>query len=565
MKQCVLVIPASALLAFWAAASGCAEYHSVHVAPPDCWSPYLQPVRPIIKQWDIPKDGLVITSRYPGGLVVYNRGADRWREYTVPKGHRIESSYPHLWWTTSVAGGRYWNLKTGVTCSFQALPDELFARPRGPVDQGVRPWARIADDKLWSWIPSAKTYRSFDPFKDQWQDLPKSGELPQRLAVQSVVETPESICITLAPRFFCTMRPMLEGPGVFKICTYAKSEGKWSVVKAATHAESAPEIYLDAGKGWWVIRDGQAYWQPKDVKKGETQRRAYYGVFRSTGRLWGWADSRFVEVTGFDKDTGDPIPALTKHCSLQGRFLYDGKYIWEWRGGDILRHRPNVSGSRSYRGLWGVRWREYPPRFTRRAIWFRGIRRYEKHTGKWTRMIWRGSPLPENNRGFETAITERETFILVFDNTPSGPLHEYRGIARYDPNTNIATYYTAGQILSGQWPYGAVSPDDSGAHKGSVPHAVYKAWNMLLEKCGQSGPAYIARRQANQVKSYDGWRFERRGKPAALIAENTKTGRTVKLAYTEYVCFDEQYVYAYINNKFHRAGRRAFLAALAAK
>jgi hypothetical protein len=482
VKQWILALSASVLVAMCGCVRG-AYRGSIPEPPPNYWKPYLQPHRPILRQRDIGRNSVVIGGR--NGVVIYDRDEDRWQEYIVPKGRRVAASYPHLWWTSSTARGKYWNLKSGAACSFQAFADELFRLPAQPADMGVHPRALIVADKCWSWIPSAKTYRCFDPFKDRWLDLPRARELPAGRTVHDVVETAESIRMVLGPRHSCAMTgtPLSE----YAVCTYGKAEGKWSVTKATAWSDVTAAEYLDAGKGWWRLRDGFASWQPKDVNNTAGRASVWYGMFRSGGRLWGWADDRFVEVTGFDQHTGDPQPPLSKCRTLYGQFVNDGKYIWELSGEGVLRHTPDVAGTRRYRTMRGVGRGDFSPRFTSRGIWFGGRQRYDRKTGKWKPIVWQGAPLPENNRRFGCAVAEDETFILVYEDTLPVSIHKYRGIARYDPETNIATYYSGELIASGNWPFGAVAPLKSGPNKDSVPHLVNNAWNMVRQRRGLCG------------------------------------------------------------------------------
>jgi len=86
-------------------------------------------------------------------------------------------------------------------------------------------------------------------------------------------------------------------------------------------------------------------------------------------------------------------------------------------------------------------------------------------------------------------VGEKETFLLISRKRPRPARPYYAGIARYDPDTNIATYYPGEQIVRGDWPYGRAVPKLRTSEKGAnrLDMQIRYAWDALLTERGLPG------------------------------------------------------------------------------
>ncbi|MBS3735141.1 MAG: hypothetical protein KGY99_09480 [Phycisphaerae bacterium] len=441
------------LLLFPFAAIACgpsaAELRKTARIVPDCWQPYLNATVPMLTPEHLGEADVVIANadRRRQYVAVYDRRADRWQSFEVPAG-MVYADTPHVWWLFGDGStSHYWNMRTDAHAEFPHPPKELFeAGPRLP-DQGLNALACLAGDAIYSWRHSEKKYARFDPFERTWRDLSGAETLPRGQAVLDAAETDAHLTLSLGPPAYCIMRPGLP----WDTYRYDKESETWAKIAAAPPGAGV----VPAGSGFWLLSGGAGRWIVAGEQADPSPSGAdWYAMVRAAGRLWGRSAQGWVEVTGADNVTGEPVPSLTPATTARGLFAYDGRYLWQWSGqamDKVIRYTPGRNTKKTYATVEGLRGRAYEMAFTSRAVWVNG-QRYDAVTKRRTRFEWRGDPLPEGDIWWRAAVGQRRTLLMAQPRMRREEIIGY-GMGVYDPKTNVATYYSLETIRSGNWPY----------------------------------------------------------------------------------------------------------------
>ncbi len=195
------------------AAIGCgpskADLRKAMRTVPKCWEPRTNEKPAPLTLDRLANADAVIGERYSRNVVViYDRRKDRWRSYAAAKG-MLFADHPHVWWLFGEGEkSHYGNLRTRTHAEFPHLPGELFRAP-GPrlADVGMNALAGVVGGSILSRVPSEKKYRRFDPFKNQWRDLPGEKVLPRGQSVLHVIDADAGLTISLGPPVYCLMWP----------------------------------------------------------------------------------------------------------------------------------------------------------------------------------------------------------------------------------------------------------------------------------------------------------------------------------------------------------------------
>lgn len=502
-------------------------------AVPVCWSPYLRAEQVMLSPEMIRKGGIVLPSGHAEyGAAVYDRAAGRWQSCILPPKVQILVDHPHVWWVGGAGENHYWNLNTGQSASFPALPEELVAPPRRlPADDQGRSLAATIGDRLWSWMAGPKRYQTFLALEGRWTDVPGGQDLPPGLAILQVTESDTEMRLLLGPQVYSVMANL---PSHYKRFVFDKRRERWA------EDPETPVIpwrtLVPASGGYWVLGNGQGQWLPKDrLADFGSRPGTWYGLRQAGGKLWGLTrdpGSRegsnhqvfLVEVTGVDAATGQPVPPLVGTGNLSSPLTWDGTHLWQWPSppwGPVLRHTPGDSWPREYRTVDGLQHRVLGFRATPRTLEFTAERRhYDRVRRQWINfehVPWRGAPRPERLGFADVAGDDEDLFLLIADGEPLWHESCWVGIACFSIKRNDLTFYTAEEVTTGRWPYGGPvtwSPPSEASPRAVAGAGVRAVWEALRKTRG----THDSRSRPNAAGDFAIWNGD------SLEVRNCRTG-----------------------------------------